>query len=122
MDERNNMNQYSLKPQIRKLIIKNIEKKFPSENLVNNYRLFFYDVMLKLIMYFQPFDIKFPAINQPNSEIKAYCIVLPKWIADSFINNIEYNQIGEVVNNQIRKRLFVQFQILKEIRECIDEF
>lgn len=108
----------SLKPQIRALIINNLVNKYPEENLENNYRLFFYDIILKLIMYFQPFDIKLPAINQVNSDIKSYCVILPRSVTDDFIHNVEYNQIGDVVVNQIRKRLFEQFQILKEIEGC----
>lgn len=110
-----NSNQHFLRPEIRELIFSDIGKKRPKEDLANNYQFFLYDLILKLIMYFQPFDIKLASLSGLNSEIKTFYLILNKVAADNFLNNLQYNQLGEVITIQIRKRLFEQYQILIEI-------
>ena len=107
----------SISNNLRVLIVKNIEFRRIKDNSIYEYQIFLFELMLRLITYFQPFDIKLSSMNQVDSEIKAYQFTLGKTVANNFIRNIHNNHVGVVVSTQIRKRLFTQFQILKEMEE-----
>ena len=109
-----NPNNFSLSAEVRELIYNKIKRNLPKEDLEINYQIFIYDLMLKLIMYFQPFDIKLSSLSLLDSEIKAICPKLIKTTADNFLHNIQRNQIGEVINTVIKTRLFEQYQLLIE--------
>ncbi|MCE7733453.1 MAG: hypothetical protein GPJ54_01155 [Candidatus Heimdallarchaeota archaeon] len=94
-----------------------------TENSFNiGYQLPLFEIILKLIIYFQPFDTKLPNIESSN--LKSNYIILTKDSANTFItNNVQdlfNSQMGNRVNIQIRKQMFTKFQNLREWKKTVD--
>lgn len=122
MKELKSRNSNYLEKLIRHSVFSNIKDIDTKRSYIVDYQLPIFEIILKLIIYFQPIDTKLQTINPSNH--KSSSIILKKDSADTFIKNNQQNtlhsQMGDRVSFQIRKQLFAQFQNLQEWRKTPD--